>query len=778
MTTIPHTQSGPTRDRFHLDPGSDLTPLADAARAHTRAGLDRIEHLASVVMLTAARAHGLFDVTSTPTGALSAPLLIDTIAASLARSQDHRFTDSTDHPDSIDRPDSVSADEMALFPDFAPAQTFHQWTHNNLITTDFPVLGTLLGTSRLGTETTAGHAMTLVHGLPRFLARAKTGAYTMEHIDTAARLCRTVAFEHLPTLDAYLTTKRADVTVDTFRTSLRKQIALLEDTTDQQETIRSQRRVERATSRGVGYLTLIGPALETEAAYRRIEAMARAIRLGNTDSFGLAPGDVIDDDRSIAALMFDMFTRPVPELALTVTTTNPTTGIDEHDTFPWTDDSTDPATPGGFSDETGHIIPLTDEPFTSGTNPCRTGTHSTTAADQHPAFLSDHTPEPVRMSKTITVRMPTTEWWLSNQAKLITTVPFITAFAHGNLPGSLPDGSPIPPGDARRLVGCASTLTRVLTDPATGTPLDAKALTYRIPMSIRTTLIAKYQTCSMPGCTRRADTAEIDHIEEFFHLNPAKGGATTFANLHVLCSSCHGLKTARKFDVAMTDTGELEYSFPHGLTTRTAAPDDPINSAQARILHAQCEPKSPAPWLPPGHTNNSEDNTSTYNGPIAEIPAGTGDSHGPAIRISPGLQEKWARALRWLYEHTTRIQLLSTALRHHLLQEQAAWVRLRNSMDWQHAVFPKALPPAPIRLCLPPGDPQLARQRLAQDRALEREAHRIEADMRFWGKDVPRRRRPGHELENVHWNSPWDYSRDYDSHSRWDHDPDTDPPPF
>ncbi|MBE8146643.1 hypothetical protein IOD13_11475 [Brevibacterium casei] len=40
--------------------------------------------------------------------------------------------------------------------------------------------------------------MTLIHGLPRFTARARSSEFTLAHMITAADLCQTVALEHLP----------------------------------------------------------------------------------------------------------------------------------------------------------------------------------------------------------------------------------------------------------------------------------------------------------------------------------------------------------------------------------------------------------------------------------------------------------------------------------------------------------------------------------------------------------------------------------------------------
>src|SRR5699024_1251448 len=166
------------------------------------------------------------------------------------------------------------------------------------------------------------------------------------------------------------------------------------------------------------------------------------------------------------------------------------------------------------------------------------------------------------------------EYWLSNQARTFITVPMLTLLSQylseaddeglmsvetcepdgrrtrtasppvpsaGRAPaeprtpeevcdlaGMLPDGSPAPADMARRVAGYASTWTRLLTDPATGTPVDAKAMTYTIPNSIRKTLIAQYVTCTFPGCILPADTAEVDHIEPFDLDDPSRRRLTRF----------------------------------------------------------------------------------------------------------------------------------------------------------------------------------------------------------------------------------------------------------
>ncbi|MCF2572811.1 HNH endonuclease [Brevibacterium sp. UCMA 11754] len=252
--------------------------------------------------------------------------------------------------------------------------------------------------------------------------------------------------------------------------------------------------------------------------------------------------------------------------------------------------------------------------------------------------------------------LPTHEYWLSHQARTTITVPMFTLLsqflatsddaasaaettaAEGteaatatvstkssstdtagekrtdtdvcDLAGMLPDGSPLPADMARRLAGYASTWTRILTDPATGTPLDAKATSYAIPNSIRQPLAAQWMNCTMPGCTRRAELTEVDHIIPFDHDSPQSGGHTRFGNLHNLCKLHHQAKTDRKFSVRMTEPGRLEYILRHGITTEVMPPDNPINVEHARLFlkyFATPPPQTTDP--PPAASSTAESST-------------------------------------------------------------------------------------------------------------------------------------------------------------------------
>lgn len=254
------------------------------------------------------------------------------------------------------------------------------------------------------------------------------------------------------------------------------------------------------------------------------------------------------------------------------------------------------------------------------------------------------------VSYEVLLDMPTHEYWLSHQARTTITVPMFTLLSQFlqttgddastaaarapeavtnregqtsepsastttpsadsagekwatadvcDLAGMLPDGSPLPADMARRLAGYSSTWTRILTDPATGTPLDAKATSYTIPNSIRQPLAAQWMNCTMPGCIRRAEVTEVDHIVPFDHDSPESGGLTRFGNLHNLCKLHHQAKTDRKFSVRMTEPGRLEYSFRHGITTEVMPPDNPINVEHAKLFLKYFATPPPQTAAPP-----------------------------------------------------------------------------------------------------------------------------------------------------------------------------------
>ncbi|MFC4602416.1 HNH endonuclease [Rhodococcus kronopolitis] len=75
------------------------------------------------------------------------------------------------------------------------------------------------------------------------------------------------------------------------------------------------------------------------------------------------------------------------------------------------------------------------------------------------------------------------------------------------------------------------------------------ALTYRPSAAVRRAVFAKYSTCTFPGCTVPTRRCQFDHIVEFDHPHPARGGWTVETNGEPACTLHHQAKTDRHFRV-------------------------------------------------------------------------------------------------------------------------------------------------------------------------------------------------------------------------------------
>ncbi|EKU47354.1 13E12 repeat family protein [Mycobacteroides abscessus subsp. abscessus] len=532
---------------------------------------------------------------------------------------------------------SVTPDATSVpgFPRFRETQTIDGWVHMHSHTEEIGEFTAILGTTTAGTYAHINDAMTLVHGLPKFHARCLAGEFTIAHVHAATRLCKSVRFSDLRHIDDYLETRRADITIETFKKSLAMRVSVLEPADERTQQAFERRRVDITTyPDGSSCLTLTGPSAELQACFLRIEAFAKAIRNGNTAAFGdqIPDGAVIEDDRAIAALMFDIFTRTCPQVRIQVRTEETDTGVIGTSELPLDLEgvrnvadvaeritaaaeavgiSADPSVSGNRRSlaGTGACIAGDSADITTGASTDALAGRGADAENASGSEVTDSAFGPIARTDhgiggdstddhlignvrrkgrliDILLTMPTDAYWLAAQGKMITTVPFLTLLGYSDLPGTFPDGSPIPADTARRIARECSTWTRILTDPATGTPVDANAMSYYIPARIRQTLTAKWQACTMPGCRRRAEASEVDHIIPFDHDNPALGGLTVFGNLHPLCKKDHQSKTDGNYSVAMNDKGIIEYRFPHGIRASVAAGDNPVNVEHARLMES------------------------------------------------------------------------------------------------------------------------------------------------------------------------------------------------
>ncbi|MDK8433653.1 MULTISPECIES: HNH endonuclease signature motif containing protein [unclassified Brevibacterium] len=530
--------------------------------------------------------------------------------------------------------------ELPIFPRFRLDQTFSGWVRGLAETDDIAEFTTVLGATidhAYGRITTA---MMLNHGLPRFSARVFAGEFTIEHLDAVSRAARDLKFEHFPFLDAYLAQRRADVTIETFRRSVNTKVAALEPVEDRLKEASKRRRVDITTyPDGTAAVTLSGPAAELKAYFLRLEAFARAIASGQIAEFTTEDTSSMDvvDERSINALMFDISTRTRPQLTIEVTTHDTTTGQTTTDEIPLNIPESKETSPVGIvaaARDQADAARAAAESAANIEEAANTGTAETGVADGEVAETgTEH--GAVKVSTTINLVLPTQGQWMAGQGKMLVTVPFLTLAGNAELPGVFSDGAPVPADAVRAIAKECPTWTRILTDPATGTPIDAKATNYAIPASVRRVLIAKWQSCTTPGCTRRAETSEIDHLISYDHQRPDQGGLTTFMNTHPLCKQHHQGKTDRRYSVRKTSDGCVEYVFKHGVTTNVAPADQPINVEHARLIEKLGRPPdpdgSPGSDAPPD-SDDPPDSDGPPPGPDASPP---GPGSGPPTGSSP-----------------------------------------------------------------------------------------------------------------------------------------------
>ena len=136
-------------------------------------------------------------------------------------------------------------------------------------------------------------------------------------------------------------------------------------------------------------------------------------------------------------------------------------------------------------------------------------------------------------------------------------------------PGRVP-GYGLVPADLARVMAADRDFVRWLVHPDTGELLDVSADTYRPTDRMRRFIIARDQRCGFPGCSRRAETCDLDHVHTFGFVT--RGGKTIRVNLGPLCRQHHNAKThggwALSYDPA---TRTRAFTSPLGATYLTTA---------------------------------------------------------------------------------------------------------------------------------------------------------------------------------------------------------------
>ena len=143
-------------------------------------------------------------------------------------------------------------------------------------------------------------------------------------------------------------------------------------------------------------------------------------------------------------------------------------------------------------------------------------------------------------------------------ASVVVMVAATTLLGLDDLPGELAGYGPIPASVARTLAG-DGTWRRLLTDPATGAPVDYGITRYRPPADLVELVKIRDRTCRFPGCNQPAHRCQVDHT-----VPAARGGPTRADDLGPLCQPCHLAKTHTGWRVEQSAPGRFEWIDPTG----------------------------------------------------------------------------------------------------------------------------------------------------------------------------------------------------------------------
>jgi hypothetical protein len=83
---------------------------------------------------------------------------------------------------------------------------------------------------------------------------------------------------------------------------------------------------------------------------------------------------------------------------------------------------------------------------------------------------------------------------------------------------------------------------------------------YEVPDRLREHIALRDHTCVFPWCQKRAETADVDHVQPY-----DSGGETSTDNTAPLCRAHHRVKTHGHWLLTMLSPGEYLWRSPHGL---------------------------------------------------------------------------------------------------------------------------------------------------------------------------------------------------------------------
>lgn len=166
-------------------------------------------------------------------------------------------------------------------------------------------------------------------------------------------------------------------------------------------------------------------------------------------------------------------------------------------------------------------------------------------------------------------------------------IPVLTMMGLDDAPATYDGITPLPAEMARSLAECEPVWHRVFTDPIKGEFLELPPERYAPTPAMVEHLRLVNPRCAAPGCTHTTtDDAENDHIIEFDHEHPERGGLTTIENFHRLHWAHHDLKTAKRVDPERQPDGSTVWTVgsPPLISTRVAPHRDLVSPHIATYL--------------------------------------------------------------------------------------------------------------------------------------------------------------------------------------------------
>jgi hypothetical protein len=139
---------------------------------------------------------------------------------------------------------------------------------------------------------------------------------------------------------------------------------------------------------------------------------------------------------------------------------------------------------------------------------------------------------------------------------------------------ALVDGPALRPETVRRMA-CDAALVTMLDDPA-GATLDVGRRTRAIPPALRRALRVRDGGCRFPGCPQRR-FVDGHHIVHW-----SRGGATSLANLVLLCRHHHRLVHEGGYGLTVLGPGRFRFTRPDGQVIPDSPTPPPVKHAGLR----------------------------------------------------------------------------------------------------------------------------------------------------------------------------------------------------